>query len=90
MGRVRDKDDLHFTFFVEHTIPADEVAEWADQSYKIKDEDPPEQYDSGFLFDWALDHIIEETKTEEELHRIFVLTEDGIRSILYPEENGEQ
>ena len=84
VGRVENKESLVFTFFVEHQIDADEVAEWIDQSYKIKDQDPPEKYESSELFDWALDYIIEETKTQDELHRIFVLTEEGIKSVLYP------
>lgn len=84
MGRVENKDELVFTFFVEYKINADEVAEWIDQSYTMKEKEAPEKYHSEELFDWALDYIIEKTDTEDELHRLFVLTDEGIKSVPYP------
>lgn len=89
MSRAIDFDNLSFTFFVSYDIDANEVASWIDQSYKVRDEQPPEKYSAKELYSWALDYIIEESKAGEELDRIYFLTNEGIKNIAYLDDKDE-
>lgn len=82
-NRVEEEvKDVVFTFFVQYDVSTQEAAEIRDNELLESGEEAPgEPYNAQDLFHTALNQVILESDVGEDIERVYVNTNDGIRRL---------